>query len=83
MLSIGSMNMVLPTVTSGINMAHKRCAHSPVLVCLNAPPSFGQKTHGYTTSQRRIVRISWIEARTTGISGDTVHFRQSHCPSGI
>lgn len=23
------------------------------------------------------------ETRTTGISGDTVHLRQSHCPSGM
>lgn len=41
----GSMNVVLPRLTSGIQMAHKRCDHLEALVCLNAPSVLGQKMH--------------------------------------
>jgi hypothetical protein len=49
--------MVLPTVTSGMNIAQRRCAHSPVLVCLKAPPSLGQKTQGWMIDEESALTI--------------------------
>lgn len=80
--SIGSMYTELLTPTSGIQIAHKRCAQAPLLVCLYAPPSFGQKMQSCAGDQRREWQ-GWIARLTTGFSGSTVHFRQSHWPSGM
>jgi hypothetical protein len=41
--STGSIYMAFPTPTSGIQIAHSRWDQGPVLVCLKAPPSLGQK----------------------------------------
>lgn len=37
----------LLTPTSGIQIAQSKCAQAPLLVCLYAPPSFGQKMQSY------------------------------------
>jgi hypothetical protein len=61
----GSINTSFATLVSGTHMAHRRWTQSPWTVCLNAPPSLGQRMH------------------ETGFSGETVHLRQSHWPSGM
>lgn len=40
--STGSIYMEFPRVVSGIQIAHSKWAHWPVVVCLKAPPSLGQ-----------------------------------------
>lgn len=80
--SMGSMKSWFVTTTSGIQMAQRRCAHFPAPVCLKAPPSFGHNTQLYGKDQIG-QRIKACSPLTTGVSGETVHFRQSHCPSGM
>jgi hypothetical protein len=41
----GSINVVLPSETSGIQIAHSKWDHLNVFVCLKAPSTFGQKMH--------------------------------------
>jgi hypothetical protein len=41
----GSMNVVLPSETSGIQIAQSKWDHLNVFVCLKAPSMFGQKMH--------------------------------------
>lgn len=48
----GSMNTSLATRVSGIQIAHKRCTHTPSTVCLKAPPSLGQSAQDYPNSTR-------------------------------
>lgn len=80
--SIGSIYTELLTPTSGIQIAQSKCAQAPLLVCLYAPPSLGQKMQSYRG--RSVGKVRCVEGgRTTGFSGSTVHFRQSHWPSGI
>jgi hypothetical protein len=43
--STGSMYTTLPINSSEIHMPHRRWDQWPVLVCLKAPPSFGQNRH--------------------------------------
>ena len=47
---IGSMKTSFATRVSGIHIAHRRCTHSPVTVCLKAPPSFGQRSQFWQTT---------------------------------
>jgi hypothetical protein len=44
---IGSMKTSFATRVSGIQIAQRRWTHSPWTVCLNAPPSFGQRKQDY------------------------------------
>lgn len=79
----GSINTSLATRVSGIHIAQSKWTHSPCTVCLKAPPSFGQSIHSLNTQGQG--REDWWDQflLTTGFSGETVHFRQSHWPSGI
>src|SRR5882762_5248452 len=42
---IGSMNTSFATRVSGTQIAQSKWTHSPCMVCLNAPPSLGHRTH--------------------------------------
>src|SRR5258706_4519270 len=48
---MGSMKSWFVTMTSGIQIAQRRCAHFPAPVCLKAPPSFGHNTQLYGNDQ--------------------------------
>jgi len=82
---MGSMKTSLATRVSGIHIAHRRCTHSPCTVCLKAPPSFGQRKHDLRQDIRSQPNIWYWDGnkRTTGFSGETVHLRHNHWPSGI
>jgi hypothetical protein len=47
----GSWNVAFPSETSGIHIAHSRCAHFIAVVCLNAPSMFGQNMQPYNSQQ--------------------------------
>jgi hypothetical protein len=53
----------LLTPTSGIQIAHKRWAQAPLLVCLYAPPSFGQKMQSCAALEA-LVRRAWASRGT-------------------
>ncbi len=81
---IGSINTSFATLVSGVQIAHNRWTQSPDTVCLKAPPSFGHKIQLYVVSlvdESTSEKVG--EVLTTGFSGETVHFLQSHCPSGM
>lgn len=48
----GSWNVTLPSDTSGIHIAHSKCAHFIVVVCLKAPSPFGQNMQPWVESVR-------------------------------
>lgn len=50
---MGSMKTSFATRVSGTQIAHRRCTHSPVVVCLNAPPSLGHNMHAYSEDLRK------------------------------
>jgi hypothetical protein len=81
--STGSMYMVLATPVSGTHIAHNKWAQDPVVVCLKAPNSAGQRTQVLRGCNQHGSQLPRESLHTTGLSGDTVHLRQSHWPSGI
>jgi hypothetical protein len=53
----GSINVVLPRDTSGIQIAHSKWDHLNVFVCLKAPSIFGQKMHVW----RKVSKLPYVE----------------------
>ena len=78
---MGSMKTSLTTLVSGTHIAHSKCTHPPSRVCLKAPPSFGHNRQSCQMS--RLITKERDITRTTGFSGNTVHFLHNHWPSGI
>lgn len=70
----GSMNVVLPSETSGIQIAQSKWDHLNVFVCLNAPSMFGQKMHVWRTVSKLLLCVRQAGRTYRCVAADQLAF---------